>query len=344
MVIKKSATTDEIISAFITYRNIQFTKNAIYKIKSTLYVRSNTVVDLNGATLRRYTSRPVLMTYGTTKTKNYDGAHDIIIKNGTIEGMNGLGYTSSNLTALFHAKNITFENVTFLDAVGSHCVDIVGCKNVTIKNCKFLGYCSTGNDFREAIQIDCAYHGGLPYYAKGSTTYDMTKCNTITIEGCTFDKSKTYPAQYCAIGAHEFACSGSYHENINVLNNIANGNGEKNNQGFFLRIMNFRNVLVKGNTVNNYARFVYLHMPTCLRDKDTNKLPITGNEKFVNNLENITIDNNTVTKAPNCRYVAYAVYIDNKVGYAGTINVTNLKNVPANAVCVSKCQNVNIKL
>jgi len=329
MTIKTSAKCSEINKYLKDNRIITFTKGN-YKITETLYFHSNTIIDLNGSSLRRYCSRPVLMSYATSATTKYNGVNNVIIKNGTIEGMNGLGFGASNLCALFHANNITFENVTFLDCVGSHCLDIVGCNNITVNNCKFLGYCSDGHDFRESIQIDFAYAGGLPYYDSKSKTYDMTKCKNITISNCEFNSSKSYPSQYCAIGTHEQSNDRTWHENINIIGNTAHGNGVNNGYGFFFRIMNFQNVTVKNNTVDNYGRFVVCTMPKVLRNVDGT----TVEAKNALTTRNVVISDNNVL-SNGFRYTAYAIYIEDTFGTANNILVENFNSdLPKNAICI----------
>lgn len=336
MQIKKNSSTGTIISAFKNNNIIGFEK-AVYKITDTITLYDDCVIDLNGATLRRHCSVPVFMTSCTNKTKGYDGARNIVVKNGTIEGMNDCGYGSSNLVALFHASNIRFENVTFLDAVGSHCIDIVGCQNVTIDRCSFYGYKSFGHDFRESIQIDFAYYGGLPYFASNSATYDMTKCNNITVSNCKFGRSATYPAQYTAIGTHEQANDKTWHTNINVIGNQAYGNGVSSGNGFFLRVMNFQNVTVRDNTVSNYGRFVVCTMPSVLRNKDSS----TVEPKNVLTVRNLIVENNNVL-SNGFRYAAYAVYIEDTYGNAKDIVISGFnKDLPKNAVYV-KAKNVEI--
>lgn len=329
MVIKTSAKCKDINKYLKEDRIITFTKGT-YKITETLYFHSDTIIDLNGSSLRRYCSKPIMMSYATENTVGYDGVKNVIIKNGTIEGMNGLGFNSSNLCALFHANNIIFENITFLDSVGSHCLDIVGCSNVTVNNCKFLGYCSFGHDFRESIQIDFAYAGGLPYYNAKAKTYDMTKCKNITVSNCEFGSSKSYPSQYCAIGTHEQANNNTWHENISIIHNKAHGNGLINGNGFFFRIMNFKDVIVKDNTVDNYGRFVVCTMPKVLRNSDSS----TVEPKNVLTTQNVIITDNKVL-SNGYKYVAYAVYIEDTYGNAKNIIAENFNSdLPKNAVCI----------
>lgn len=153
-----NASMSTIQSIFKNYRDIIFTKGT-YKLTSTIKIYSNTKINLNGAVLRRYHSGPLLRLNDSSSTIAYNGTHDVDIYNGTLEGMNKLGLSANTLLTMFHGLNIKVHDIKFLDIPGCHAIDCVACKNVTISKCKFNGYASVGNDFREAIQIDYAYHG-----------------------------------------------------------------------------------------------------------------------------------------------------------------------------------------
>ena len=256
--------------------------------------------------------------------------YNIKIVGGTIEGMNGTGYnySASNMVLLFHSDNVTFSNVTFLDITGSHAIDIGGCRNTNIIGCKFLGYCSYGRNFRETIQIDYAYQGGIPYFKEGSACFDDTHCDGVNIIGCEFDKSATYASQYIAIGTHAQTSSGNYHKNINIKYNKANGNGVSNpgSYGIFIRLVNMRNIDIVGNVVSNYGRFVYA---------DTT--PETGS-KLNKACSDILIADNVVLNSPD-RFKACSVYIDSKNSHKAS-NVTIADNIFAKNNSVT-CQNVS---
>lgn len=251
----------------------------VYKITKTINIPSNKTLHLAGATLKRYCSSPVFMTECNEKTLGYKGAQNIKIVGGTIEGMNSKGYDPTNMVLLFHSNNVSIISTTFLDVVGSHAIDIGGCKNTNIIGCKFIGYKSYGRDFREAIQIDFAYRGGIPYFKEGSTCFDDTHCDGVHIIGCEFDKSSSHKSQYVAIGTHAQTSTDNYHKNINIKNNIALGNGCSNFMGFFARIVNMRNVNITGNVVSNYGRFVLIDTtPTCTtKDKGSRDIVIADN-------------------------------------------------------------------
>lgn len=238
---------------------IEFAKGT-YRITKTLVIPSNRILLMDGAVLRRYCSKPVFQSKADKNTKGYLGAHDIKIVGGTIEGMNDCGYSASDMLLLFHADNVAIIGVTFLDNTGSHAIDLGGCRNTDILGCKFLGCKSVGKDFREAIQIDYAYRGGIPYYAEGSPCFDNTHCEGVNIIGCTFDKSPTYKPQYVAIGTHAQTDCEKYHKDIAIKGNVGNGNGisTKGSYGFFVRLVNMRNVEISQNAVKNYGRFVFV--------------------------------------------------------------------------------------
>lgn len=294
MNIYSTASPKSIQDALDKSDSITFMTKQKFKIDRTLYIKSNTVLDLNGATLRRYTSGPLLRLRDGKDITKYNGTHHVTIKNGTLEGMSGAKYpyASNSLCTMFHCHDVIFENVTFLDIPGGHAVDCCGCKNVKFINCKFLGYASVGNDFRESIQIDFAYYGGLPTYKKGSPCYDMTRCKNITIDGCVFDKSNSFPSQYIAIGGHVIGDDDLWHENIIVRNCVAKGNGTKvGTDTAFISIVNFKNVELYNNKVSNYPRFVLVRKVSKIYDKDQEP---SGDPKQQKNVSGLRIYNNEI--------------------------------------------------
>gem|GEM_PF-5690625 len=276
---------------------IEFTKGT-YRITKTLVIPSNRILLMDGAVLRRYCSKPVFQSKADKNTKGYFGAHDIKIVGGTIEGMNDSGYSASDMLLLFHTDNVAIIGVTFLDNTGSHAIDLGGCRNTDILGCKFLGCKSVGKDFREAIQIDYAYHGGIPYYTEGSSCFDDTHCEGVNIIGCEFGSSPSYKAQYVAIGTHAQTDSGNYHKDIVIKGNVANGNGVSTNgsYGFFARLVNMQNVIIADNLVSNYGRFVFIDSTP--KTKAKNK-----------GCKDILISKNTVLDSSD-RFKASSVWVD----------------------------------
>lgn len=327
--IKPTYTNAKIQEAINKYDVVTFSPG-IYKIVTTLSVPSNRTIYLEGATLRRYCSKPVLMTAANENTKEYNGACNIRVIGGTIEGMNGSNYkyNASNMVLLFHSNNVTFSNVTFLDITGSHAIDIGGCKDTNIIGCKFLGYCSSKKDFRESIQIDWAYRGGIPYFKEGSACFDDTHCDGINIIGCEFDKSSTYKSQYVAIGTHCQTSTENYHKNINIKYNKAKGNGLSGMYGFFVRLINMRNVNIVGNVVSNYGRFVWCDTTAACSAK-VNK-----------GCRDVLISDNIIFDSYD-RYKASSVWVDS-TGIHHVSNITVTDNVfdKENSASYSKVTNL----
>lgn len=258
---------------------IEFLKGT-YRITKTLVIPSNRILLMDGAVLRRYCSKPVFQSKADENTRGYNGAHNIKIVGGTIEGMNDCGYSASDMLLLFHTDNVAIIGVTFLDNTGSHAIDLGGCKDTNIIGCKFLGCKSVGKDFREAIQIDFAYAGGIPYFPNGSPCFDDTHCEGVNIIGCTFDKSPTYKPQYVAIGTHAQTDSEKHHKDIVIKGNVANGNGiSPKSYGFFVRLVNMRSVEVSENIVSNYGRLVLIDssVKTTAKDKGCRNVRIERN-------------------------------------------------------------------
>ena len=320
-IVKPTDSMVKIQEALNKYDIITFQKG-VYKITQTLSIPSNRILLMEGAALRRYFSKPVLMTACNEKTKAYNGACNIKIVGGTIEGMNDCGYSASDMVLLFHSDNVAFIGVTFLDNTGSHAIDIGGCKNTEILGCKFLGCKSVGKDFREAIQIDYAYQGGIPYFKEGSACFDDTHCDGVNIIGCEFDKSPTYKPQYVAIGTHAQTNSGNYHKNIVIKGNIAKGNGvsAKGAYGFFARFVNMRNVEVACNVVSNYGRFVFVD--------STPSTTATGK-----GCRDVVIERNMVVSSPD-RFKASGIWVDGTQENRA-YNISIIENVFDKSGCTS---------
>lgn len=200
--------------------NIQF-QNGVYKITKQLIIRSNSTVDLNGATLQRKGNiQSVFLNDVSKSTTRYNGASNITLRGGIIEGMGGYSY--DNLVTFFHANTVTISGMIFRDAL-CHAIELNACTNVKVTNCRFEGYNSEGPDyaFREVIQIDHASAGGffLSGSFKTSPCYDGTMCTNITIEHNLFTKSQYRGYPYACIGEHTQIYGGAQHVGITIKNN-----------------------------------------------------------------------------------------------------------------------------
>lgn len=314
--IPANATTAQIQKIIEKGGDFRFTKGIKYKITSTLYLTTNTELDLNGATLRRYCDGPLLRLKDSANCTAYNGTHDIIIENGTLEGMSGPGYpfASNSLLTMFHAHDIIIRNVTFLDLPGGHGVDCCACKNVKVLNCAFKGFNNFNNSpYRESFQVDWAFYGGLPTYKKGSKCYDETHCKNITIDGCLFDKSNDFPASYGAIGAH--VCSDNndkWHENIVIKNCIGHGNGSCSGWDVgFVNVIHFKNVTIENNIIDGYGRLVVCKKLSKIYNKDFESVK---DAKYQQNVDTMIISNNTIKNHNKSTVAKWGVYAPNQSG------------------------------
>lgn len=187
-----------------------------------LMMRSNTTLDLNGATLIRSGDMYNLMQNesldGGRSVPGYTATRNVTVKNGALDGQ-GNQMPGKNLVNLGHAQGLRFENVRFLHGQGAHLLELNGCKDVTIRGCTFDGYVHNGADSQpEAIQLDISYDGtgkswnGV-YCETGTPGCDNTVCENILVEKCQF---KDYPA---GVGNHHCLYGGPKNKKITIRNN-----------------------------------------------------------------------------------------------------------------------------
>lgn len=193
-------------------------QTGIYNITRQLMLKADSVINLNGATLRRKADiQSIFLNSCMASTTKYKGAGNIHIMNGTFEGMGR--YEPDNLVTFFHSHDILITNCKFLDT-RCHAIEVNSSRHVMISNCEFLG-CNVEEPFREMIQIDAAYAGGFWKLnsTKKSACYDGTTCEDVTIYQCLFTKSdnRTYPS--ACIGTHTQLLGGATHKKIKILQN-----------------------------------------------------------------------------------------------------------------------------
>lgn len=254
--IKNTMTMAQIQSVLKSCGEIEF-EPGIYNITSTLLLYSNSKINLNGAILRQAsTVNHIFLTYSEDETTEYNGAYNIEIYNGTIEGM-GKYKTKLNFITLCHSNNIYIHDIQFLDVVEFHCAEINSSRNVVIKDCKFKGFNSSldSDDFRECIQIDWAVESALVVVPLGSAWYDGTPCENITIDNCSFNKSSSRPAPSQCIGNH-CQVSGRKHNNIVIKNCKFVGGNQTNKNGSCINLIGMENVKILDNECIGFGRFV----------------------------------------------------------------------------------------
>ena len=183
--------------------DIVFTKGT-YKITKQLLLAPNSNINLNEAVLQRKASiQSIFLNKVVSLSTAYSAAGNIVIKNGTFEGMGGYSY--DNLVTFFHSHDITIDSCIFKDIL-MHGIELNSTRDTVIKNCQFLGYNLRSKDdaYNECIQLDHAGFSGfvLSGSTKSSKCYDGTCCKNIEIKNCYFGKSNYRDYPYACIGQH----------------------------------------------------------------------------------------------------------------------------------------------
>lgn len=198
------------------YLKVKFNKSETYIASGTIYLYSNTEIDLDGATIKAPTELRMLTNEEAMAMTGYGVVKNISVRNGTFQGATG-----QVIFGLLHASNVKFEDINFLDCGRStHTLDLGGCDHVLIRNCRFIGsYIAAADNYREVIQTDYATRGGLPYWEDASSpAYDGLPTTDVEVTGCTFEigDGTHYPN---AIGTH--AVYGTVPiQRIRITNNI----------------------------------------------------------------------------------------------------------------------------
>ena len=238
---------------------LKIAESGVYSISSpgrAIMMRSNIILDLNGATLVRSGDMNNLFQNedfeGNRDNGGYDQSYNITIKNGTLDGNTPENWASLgtekevNLVNFGHARNITFEDVNFKDCLNSHLVELSGCSDVNVRRCTFTGFKGSGKEgnysVKEALQFDICHESDITW--NGVYKLDDTVCKDITVENCTF---MDYPS---GVGNHHTVV-GKHNSNISILNNtFVNTLPEA---GFAIWCYAFENSLVSGNVISgNY--------------------------------------------------------------------------------------------
>lgn len=190
---------------------VRIAGNGIYPVSQIIFVRSKTIFDLNGCTIKHVSSFSnnlirnckvgVNVVNNVSNCELYTASDyllstDITIKNGTIDGRADVG--NHNLVNIGNATNIIFSNMKFMNNMQGHLVELTGCKNATIENCEFSCTVKDTTSENEALQLDiCAYKerkwNGV-YYTEDIK--QQLPCVGITVKGCLF---KNYPS---GVGNH----------------------------------------------------------------------------------------------------------------------------------------------
>ena len=315
--VKRGMTAAQIQQALDKGGYVLFEK-AVYVITKTLRIKGNTVLNLNGATLRQGGRIDhILLTDSDRDTVGYSGMHNVEIYGGTLEGMGKYG-TELNLLTLCHAANVHIHDMIFLDVVGFHHIEINSSSGVKVEDCRFEGYHSIPGekDFRECIQIDHAAESALVVVPTGSAWYDGTCCENVVIRGCTFRKSGARPAPSQCIGNH-CQIKGGQHRNIVIENNVFAGGNQGNPSGVCVNLVGMENVVVRENEVSEYGRGVRVYSYDKSYTKAGKKIQATGEDGIC---RNVLVAKNRISK-PSGTYKSSGVWVSAANGRHGNVTV-----------------------
>lgn len=317
--VKKGMNTKEIQGILNKGGKITFEKS-VYDIEKTLLLKSGSIIDLNGSTLRQGGKiNHILLTDSDKDTKKYYGVKNLEIYGGTIEGM-GKFNTALNLMTICHSSNVFIHDIKFLDTVAFHHLEINSSSGVRVEDCSFEGVSSpaSGQDFRECIQIDHATESALVVVPLKSPWYDGTCCENIIIRNCIFRKSGSRLAPSQCIGNHCQVNNGK-HKNIIIENNIFEGGNQKNKSGICINLVGMENVLVKGNKISSYGRGIRVHAYEESYDNQGKKEKAEQKDGIC---RNILIEGNEIEK-PSGSYLSSGIYVSSKNGNHESVNIYN---------------------
>lgn len=258
-----------------------------YVLKSTLYVYSNTEIEMANDTVLLRGADTGAIFYNadpeTSAVDGYNGHSNISIKNGTFD-MNIANFSGVNGTVcgINHCKNLKFEGVTFKNLKDNHALDINATDGLIVRGCKFLGFRLTdpSRNYVEAIQLDiCAPESFPPYGA-----WDRTETKNVIIEGCLFAASTTEGSWPVAIGAHG-AVHDKWNNNIIIKNNRFEGCTYS-----AIRPYKWSQVLIEGNIFHDCSKAVRYSVPTPntvnTEDKDGVQSGVTQSGSDINIVNN----------------------------------------------------------
>jgi hypothetical protein len=247
-------------------------KKGTYKINNTLYVPSNTTIELEeGVTLKKTYKKQgvkpaknmfVIVSYNKKDKKNasskYNGPKNVtfighgetsVIDLGYIDGAHGISSS--------HNQNVTIENITFKGENGGHYIELAGTKNATIQNNRFLASkVSTRNKYynKEAINIDTADANTKGFKLTWSKK-DMTPNVNVLITNNTFDGmnraigTHKYSQKKDSKGKYSINSKNVYHQNIQITNNVF-----KNIYDNAIYMVNWKNTTISENQFTNIGQ------------------------------------------------------------------------------------------
>ena len=251
-----------------------------YSIHKCLYVSSNTWLYLDNATLRKDFSGGCLIMNNTAGYGGFDGAKNIIIEGGCLDGNTGGGNVKAFSTIrMGHLHDLWVKDVDFKDNYNCHMLELGGIKNVTIEGCSFHEY--YGQKYKEAIQFDILNNVNLFY---GYEPFDDTPCDNVIIRNNSF-----YDVMR-GLGSHS-ATVGKYYTNFYIADNTFN-----NIYDTAIIMQNYRCCSIENNSMTNVGSGIDFKNMTYLEYSGYNA-PVAGYEGVydrINDFSDIVISGNSI--------------------------------------------------
>lgn len=324
-----------------TAKKVEITLKGKISINGGLVVYSNTTINAKGAVITETSSNGSLLASATARNygdasykKGYKKTENITIKGGKWDGSKKAG----QVIRFVHSSNVMLDGLTVVNCTNrGHLISLEGVNTATVQNCTLKGH-SGMRDVKEAIHLDIV-HNETTTPDLESGEYDDLPDRNITI---TENKITDAPN---AIGSHG-AVNGVYHQDITISKNTIS-----NIRSIPIKIYNYKNVTVKGNTISNSVNgikvYTYAKSSGDKDDKDgeyfkpnkgtkTESLPKGNDYKITvsgNKLTNITGGPAIQTQGSDSRPM-------NKIKIEGnTINKTASKGI----WLLTYCTNTSVK-
>ncbi len=208
---------------------------------------------------------------GATNYPGYSGPSNLKFEGLTID-VNGDTVTTNGIGFMIaHAQNITFESVTILDVINNHALDISSTKNLYVTNCTFKGFnpVTSGQESAECIQID----GSHSIVSAASYPYDDTTCDGVYVTNNVCTASDSLGGWGSFIGSHGDPPNNVYQQNL-----VISGNTVKDIRHYALKIFQWRDATITGNTFVSCNGGLRVHM-------DENSTSIDGSTAVTQSIQ-----------------------------------------------------------
>lgn len=253
-VVKKGKDISKNVNTALKAANSKAKSNKIYTVKlpkgtyyitESLKIRSNTVLDATGCTIKAKRGGFNMIATGSAeenlKAKGYSAYKNITIKGG--KWINSKQNTASGIR-ICRGSNISLKNLDMSHGSEKHMVEMAAVNGVKITGCNFHDSdVKDADDKCEVIQLDiCANE-----QAYSSILYDGTPCKNITIDGNTFKNVSR------GVGTHSMLLN-SYIKNVRITNNkFINVTQEG------IACVNYVDSLISGNYMENVGGGILFH-------------------------------------------------------------------------------------